>query len=354
MSVSNPRLARNNLDLLRLFFATVVCLVHSYQLSGYQALSVITTVFSSAVAVKAFFVISGFLIFMSYEKSDSLSSYLEKRLRRIYPAYFLVVVLCALTFFLVSALTPSAYFLSAEWWRYLLANLGFMNFVQPSLPGVFQGHIESAVNGALWTIKVEVMFYLSVPVFVLLFRRFSTLPVLLVFYLASVAYALLMQHLAVVTGRGIFEELARQLPGQISYFMAGAGLYYFFPFFERNVRYFAAFAVLVFLVGIVHPLVLLEPLALAILVAVFGFFFYTGNFGRYGDFSYGVYILHFPVVQLLIHAGAFQERPWLFLLAVVVITGAGAVLLWNLCEKRFLKRSSHYVEAQKKEPAAGS
>jgi peptidoglycan/LPS O-acetylase OafA/YrhL len=84
-------LPNNNFDLLRLLFAGMVCLVHAYQLSGQADLLWITRFCSSQIAVESFFVLSGFLIFMSYEKSSSLYSYFSKRIRRIYPAYFIVV-----------------------------------------------------------------------------------------------------------------------------------------------------------------------------------------------------------------------------------------------------------------------
>ncbi len=76
----------------------------------------------------------------------------------------------------------------------------FLNFVQPSLPGVFEANKLAAVNGALWTLKIEVMFYLSVPVFVFLFRKVSHLPMLALAYGASVAYAALMTAAAERTG----------------------------------------------------------------------------------------------------------------------------------------------------------
>ena len=77
----------------------------------------------------------------------------------------------------------------------------------------------------------------------------------------------------------------------------------------------------------------------------FGIFFYLGNFGRYGDFSYGFYILHFPVIQLFLYFGWLREAPWLYLLAVIFTTLIGAIGLWHAVEKRFLFRSSHYIAA---------
>lgn len=319
-------------------------MVHAYQLSGFQQLGWIVSMLSSTVAVKAFFVVSGFLIFMSFERSSSFVSYARKRIRRIYPAYFMVVMLCALFLVAVSSKNIQQYF-SFDWIKFVVANLAFLNFVQPTLPGVFESNKLAVVNGALWTLKIEVMFYITVPMFVFLFRRFSRLLILVLVYCLSVAYAALFVSVAERTGNSAYLELGRQLPGQLSYFMAGAALYYFLPFFERHIKYFLAIAALILTANIHYPLPLLEPFALAIVVVFFGLFLYLGNFGKYGDFSYGVYILHFPVIQLLLHAGWFNQSPRFFLVSVVLITITGAVTMWHFVEKRFLLRSSHYVAA---------
>lgn len=343
MPVSS-RLTRNNFDLLRVLFALTVCLVHAHVLSGYRELGWIQTVLSSDIAVQAFFVVSGFLIFMSYERSSSLRSYLDKRVRRIYPAYATIVLLCAFGLWTVSSLSIEDYF-SPAWLKYVGFNLAFLNFVQPSLPGVFEGHEFDAVNGALWTLKIEVMFYAAVPVLVYLFRRLGRLPVIAAVYFLSLGYAAVMNWQAQRTGAGIWLELGRQLPGQLSYFMAGAFIYYFLPLFERRVGYFVAFAAAVFVARGYVPTAVFEPLALAILVAFFGLYQYAGNFGKYGDFSYGIYIIHFPLIQIALHFGVFSAQPWLYLIFVVSATLFGAMLMWHLVEKRFLLRNNHYVAA---------
>lgn len=347
MSAGNPRLGANNFDLLRLVFATIVCVVHFCELSGYQELFFLKGYLSSKMAVDAFFVISGFLVFMSHERSSSLLSYSEKRLRRIYPAYFTIIMTCAALLSLVSSLSFSQYFLSAGFWRYVLSNLVFMNFLAPALPGVFEGNIMSAVNGALWTIKIEVAFYFMVPVLALLMKKLKPAFVLAAIYVLSFLYAWLMLYLAVQTGKGYYVELAKQLPGQLCYFIMGVGLYYYLDFFERHVAWFVSAAVLALSVGWLWPVGFLEPAALGVLVIFFGLFFFVGNFGRYGDFSYGVYIVHFPVIQLYLHFGLFSSQPWLQLALVLGTVGVGGVLMWHLCEKRFLRRESHYREAAK-------
>ena len=344
MQHDSPRLRANNFDLLRLLFAGTVCLVHVQGLSGFSELEPITRVLSAGMAVKAFFVVSGFLIFMSFERSSSLRAYALKRVRRIYPAYFAVVMLCAIGLVAVSSVNVEDYFSSA-WVKYVVSNLLFLNFLHPTLPGVFEGNKIPEVNGALWTLKIEVMFYLSVPLFVILFRRFSHFSVILVTYCASVAHLMLMTSIAESTGSEMYLRLGRQLPGQLSYFMAGAFFYYFLPLFERRCIHFLVAAVIALAINFRYPMPLLEPFALATLVAFFGLFLHVGNFGKYGDFSYGVYILHVPIIQLLLVSGRFSESPWGLLATAVFMTAICAVAMWHLVEKRFLFRSSHYIVA---------
>jgi len=87
---------------------------------------------------------------MSFENSRSVGEYLSKRLRLIYPGYATVIVLCALLGSLISRLPIREYF-SYEWIKYLFSNLILLNFLHPSLPGVFENNPLNLVNASLWT-----------------------------------------------------------------------------------------------------------------------------------------------------------------------------------------------------------
>lgn len=334
----------NNFDLLRFLLASVVFLVHAHVLSGKPQLAFLAEYLSSDYAVKAFFVVSGFLIFQSHDRSRSLRDYFGKRVRRIYPAYFAIVLICAGGGMAVTTLPLDEYF-SGGLAAYLVANLSFLNFLAPDLPGVFKDNIFQAANGALWTIKIEVMFYLLVPVIAYLFRRIGTIPVLFALYAASVAYWFVLSDIADRSGAEFYRMLARQLPGQLSYFMVGALLLYYGDRFRRWLPVAAAIAVpvLALRLPVIHPV--LEPLLLGCLIIYFAKGIgYLGNFGRYGDFSYGIYIIHFPVVQLLVAWGLFSN-PGLGLACSALAVLIGALLSWHIVEKPFLNRSSHYVVA---------
>ena len=78
------------------------------------------------------------------------------------------------------------------------------------------------------------------------------------------------------------------------------------------------------------------------MVFVFGFWRYFGNFSKYGDFSYGVYIVHWPILQTLIVFGLARFNAVIFLLVSLSLISLAASLMWHLVESRFLASSSHY------------
>lgn len=333
----------NNFDFLRFLFAVIVFLVHSYALSAAEGPGQLSTLLSSAIAVKSFFVVSGYLIFMSYENTTDINRYFTKRLRRIYPAYFSIILICTLLGSVFSTYSFSDYW-SLSVLKYICANLVFLNFLQPNLPGLFEGNTFQAVNGALWTLKIEVMFYLFVPFAVMAFRRFGRLRVLFLLYIASVVYSLIVLEIARRTGVGAFLELQRQLPGQLTYFIAGATGYYYFEYLSKRAVWLVVLALVAFALSAWLPWLAVEPLAIGILVVYFACIFpYLGNFGKYGDFSYGIYIVHFPILQIFVSYGLFKSSPWMALCLSGLLILTVAVFFWNFIEKPFLRKSSHYV-----------
>ncbi|HEX6828166.1 MAG TPA: acyltransferase [Burkholderiales bacterium] len=347
-SVHAPRDA-NNFDLIRFVLAVVVFLFHAGGLTGRPELAPLSRLISAEFAVQAFFVVSGYLIFMSYERSGTLGQYFERRVRRIYPAYAFVVLACAAGGLALTRLPAGDYLASPGLLRYLGWNLVFLNFLQPTLPGVFEANPLTVVNGALWTLKVEVSFYLSVPVLAWLFRRLPRPACIAALYLLSVAFTLGLRELA--GNAALLDKLQYQLPGQLTYFLAGAMFYYYPP--GRRLALGLAVAALPLLL-LEGPLqVLLRPLAVGAVVHYLALGMpYLGNFGRHGDFSYGVYILHFPILQALVALGAFGASAWTGMALALVLVPVAAWISWRWIEKPFLRRASHYVAAEDAPPEA--
>ena len=142
------------------------------QLSGAREFDLIRFVMNSEVAVQGFFILSGYLVFGSYDRLGDTATFYRRRFLRIYPAYVAAVLL-----FLALGIGQALAFGRSVAWSevplYLAANLSTLNFLHPTVGGVFAGNTVEHLNGALWSIKVELMFYLLVPLLFWLATRLS-------------------------------------------------------------------------------------------------------------------------------------------------------------------------------------
>jgi peptidoglycan/LPS O-acetylase OafA/YrhL len=319
---------RNNFDVIRLLLAFSVFLSHSYPISGNPSLQTLSVWANSAIAVQGFFVISGFLIFMSYDRAASLRDYFAKRALRIYPAYFAVVMICALAGAVLSILPIQDYL--SDVWVYLAVNLTFLNYLHPTLAGVFTENPIPVINGALWTIKVEAMFYLSVPILSFLFKYVPKLPAIAALYILGLLFRTLCN-------RSGHTSLAVQLPGQIQFFLSGALLYFYQAQFLRYANRLILPALVVAGVELYLGWVMLLPLSIGIVVIYSALCMPIFNRLRpKWDLSYGFYIWHFPILQSATLLGWFAN-PIVGLVASGVVTAGAACLSWLGVERRFLK-----------------
>lgn len=338
----------NNFDLIRLLLAIAVFLFHTAELSQNSSFELFKRWINPAVAVHSFFIVSGFLIFMSYEKSSSLKSYFNKRFRRIAPAYFTVVLLMFFSLSLLSDLSITNYFTSPKSWYFLLSNLSTLNFLHPTLPGLFENNFLATVNGSLWTIKVELMFYLSVPLIAYFYRYFKPNTLLIVLFIFSSIYYTLLGAWAAHYESTLLQTLQHQLPGEMLFFSAGALLYYNFKLFKiyQHLLLFVAFVI--FLLPTTALSYALQAIALSIIIIYLGTSLpYLGHVGKHGDLSYGIYIWHFPLIQIFIALELFSNTPWLSFSLLTFLVFTMAWLSWHLVEKPFLSQKSHYVQEEK-------
>lgn len=338
--------AFNNFDLVRTFFALMVVFSHLYALSLIQEIAWFIPAFHGDFAIKGFFTISGYLVMRSFIYSKNNSDFFKKRFMRIYPAYFTIIMFCLLIGFLFS--TKRLEFLkSADTLKYILANLSFLNTLHPGLPGVFESNPLQALNGSLWTIKEEICLYCCIPFMYVLFKKWNTVFVMLGLVLLSLSWLYFFNK--IYTGAHA-TEMARQAPGQLSYFAIGA-----FLFINDRVFKYLYLYVLVF--ALAYFLFLNEPIKY-----LFEPFFYSSltiylctqafknlHFARFGDLAFGIYLYHFPIIQALIWTHVFSENIYLGIALTLIFTISLALMSWHCVEKRFLRKNSHYIKASQKQ-----
>ena len=335
---SREMLKRGNcFDVIRYYLAFVVVFAHFSVLTGANNFNWIT---NSGEAVSGFFTLSGFLVFYSFIRNPSLKKYALKRVRRIFPPYFFIVALCVIAGAFLTILSPGEYFSSTMLYKYIVANCSFLNFIEPSLPGVFVDNVMSAVNGSLWTMKVELMLYASVPIVYFFFKRFNKLAVLVAIFALSIGYREIFLYLYEVKGNTVYEMLARQVGAQLVYFYSGTAILLYFEHFQRYVKYLLP-AALILYVGryYVDSLQFAAPFSFAILIIGIAYNVkFLNIFSRFDNVSYGVYLFHFPVIQTIVHFRLHEYSYALALLMAIFGTVALACLSWKFIEKPILNR----------------
>ncbi len=164
------------LDGLRALAVLAVVSLHSYQFANAPHVPVLGTLVDNLLAsstwgVPLFFVLSGFLLSRPWFAAElsggnrpALGSFFLRRAARIAPAYYLsLVVLVAL---LVPSHVVSPANVSGAWGAgNLLVHLTLLAHLVPWTSTHF-----ATAGGVYWTLTLEVLFYLSLPVFVRLFR----------------------------------------------------------------------------------------------------------------------------------------------------------------------------------------
>jgi peptidoglycan/LPS O-acetylase OafA/YrhL len=323
----------NNFDVLRLAAATLVILSHSWALTGSVVDPVVALtggrLYAGELGVWIFFAMSGYLVTDSYCKRRSLFAFLEARALRIYPAFFVAIVLGIVVGALVTTLPLRAYFGDADTWRYLYRNLLFE--LRYELPGVFAANpFPRAVNGSIWTLPGEAMMYLLVAALgvatLLWHRRVCG------FVLAALIATIAAEPL-IVTGLPRIGSPLYALP-VVSFLLGMLMLLYR----DRVVLHAAIAVALVALVLIAAPHVRTAvPLYACVAGAYITFYLAFHRVRvrlpeRVGDVSYGLYVYAFPTQQFVVWLVP-AIGPWSLFAVAFPATFALAWLSWHFVER---------------------
>jgi len=338
----------NNFDLLRLLAALQVAVVHSIGFlkpTGYFA-RLLDAGLDRFPGVPIFFVISGVLISKSYERSDSLRDYIRNRCLRIFPALWvcLVASVAVILAFGVGSLGPITTPAWLLWWAEQMSI--FQNF-----QAAFLKPLSTGLNGSLWTIPVELEFYIVLPALygILRLRRRPGNMRLLAIALASLALQLLIvnSHRSVVHVKA-YSLLGITVAPYLWMFLVGVSI-------QRNwstvrgwlfgrAHWWGLGYLMLCAAGrwlhvdtggnYMNPVYLL-PLAGLIVSLAMSAPQLSDRVLRHHDVSYGLYLYHMLVVHLLAVLAA--PSGWAPIAAAIIVSLGLAALSWTLVEKPYLR-----------------
>ena len=333
--------ALNNFDAIRAIAAASVLVSHAYPLSYgdmareplYRLTGGRMTLGATAVAV--FFTISGYLITRSFLQGGrtfkNVARFVRARVLRILPALIVTLILLAL---LIGPLFTTQglhdYFHDPKVFRFILVNASFVTF-HDGLPGVFTNNpYPGAVDGSLWTLRHEVRCYAIV-------LMLGVLGLLRTGVLALAATACLVW---------LFEG-GDEVAFYFACFFAGAFLFVVRPPLDGRI---AAACLIVLLVstyfgssGIIWPILG----GYAVLWLALSPSAPMPRLAKHGDFSYGIYILAFPVQQIVAQTLAERGTWYLNVLISAPITLALAAASWFLIERPALALKTAFQKGSK-------
>ncbi|MEK7545225.1 MAG: acyltransferase [Patescibacteria group bacterium] len=338
--------SENNFDFLRFLLASFVIITHSYALLGTPENDLLMQISGgqvrfSTLAVRGFFVISGYLIFLSLERSSSVWNFLKKRVLRIMPglvAMTFVVILFSAFFLTKESVT--AFLFSRETFVYAAKNILMFFGINPPLHDVFVSNpVPAITNGSLWTLSYEALFYLILAGFFFV-KRSWRMPVFVGLWISLYVARLWWTPSLVLFPYTSFE--AYHLIDFGLYFLAGAILSHFVERMKSNFGIIFCGALLVMiLAGAVHLYGALQYIALPVAVISLAWISLPplNRWGNFGDFSYGIYIYAFFVQQVLVYFFPSMSLG-LFMTLSFVGSWACGILSWYLVERWTIRSRS--------------
>lgn len=321
----------NNFDAIRIVAAAMVLVSHHFALTGQIEPSFFGVHSAGGMAVAIFFIISGYLVTISWWRDPNLWRFALRRFLRIWPALTAVVVF--------TAYGLGAWVTQLPTWDYLTHG-ATANYLQTLwmrihyvLPGVFDHNpYPHGVNGSLWTIPYEVRCYIVLGLAGLL-GLLKYRPVLLLCIAVYMAWFFSRSN-ADLTGT---VHYGRELS---AFFLAGACLSALESCWRRRPMLWMS------VIGVACALSWFADWRhTAVLIGLPFVVLYIGTkttpfihrAGRWGDPSYGIYLFAFPVQQTVLlytwPGAGFAGTLCLAALITLVLAYAS----WHLLEKQALK-----------------
>lgn len=292
----------NNFTAMRIVFAMMVILAHAIiipQGLPYVGQWQLTADFLVNCALDGFFILSGYMITASAMKATSVTGYAASRFFRIYPGLIASVIFVMVATMFFTSLPAGEYWTSLQTWLFPVKLLTQAD-PMAGLPGAFEGlPTAHRANAPLWTIRFELMAYVGVGL-LLAMGLYRHKALVLFWALAACAGGVaVIQFGYAGPGDDTINTLSRFAPA----FMIGAA----FHAGREHIRLSPAFIALTLAAALAssHLAIggVMQDVFLAALFIWLGHLHIPGRVGeavrKVEDVSYGIYILHWPVGQML-------------------------------------------------------
>ncbi|WP_405317075.1 acyltransferase family protein [Faecalibacillus faecis] len=327
----------NNLSFLKFIAACLVIYSHSFALSlGRGNLDFLDTISKGSLsfggfAVAIFFFSSGFFITKSIIKRGG-SNYIKTRIARIFPPLIVTVALTVIIFGLFFSSLSFFDFIFNK--QTLLYCLNMILIPVHMLPGVFSNNVYgSYINGALWTLPVEFACYIAVYVlYKLSWLNEKKYKIISVFVFISY-FCLTFIKLP------IFETLLRYSQPAYVFFMGS-----YFYLLRNKIKISSK----ILMISILCFLLLITigygkiatVFCLPYILLYYSFYLKQCEslLAKLGDISYEIYLVGFPIQQMIVSLFGGNMRPYMNLMFALPISIILAFIVHGILDISFYKK----------------
>lgn len=313
----------NSLNTVRLLAALQVFYGHAVVHMKLPSNAIISSVFSIFQGVPIFFIMSGFLIWNSLDRTPDLKSYLKKRVLRLYPELWCAVLL--------SVLSIVVLYDGFRIGELILFTLGQATLLQFWTPNSLRGFGCGTPNGCLASIFMIVQFYIVVWPLKRKIKPGKTMWGILL--TLGLALNMLSPVFSKILPSLVYKLWDISLLPYFWLFILGAFVSeYFEKFVPIMKKYWFIGLVLLLLQTVVHIDIPGEYGVIKSLLQCFtwiGFAYALPNMNIKRDISYGIFLYHMVVINAFIQLGYVGS--WIYLEVVMVIVISIAILSNALC-----------------------
>ncbi len=334
----------DNFRFIRFITALAVCgthclwVVYGLTLPDTSQIGFLTMV--SGCGVCLFFAMSGYLIAGSLSERPGVLRFTLARILRLCPMLFVVSLLTAFVLGpLVSIESVASYYGDWRVWAYV--PLTTLTMPDVTLPGVFVNVPDPhEVNVSIWTLRYEILAYIGITI-------------------VSVLGLLTRQSYGYVAGLGLIVYAA------LNY---GTDLRSTFPFFDHSLRWglafmfgsvlyvyrdiipfmFAGVVAIIGLAYLTNDHFLMEPVRIAAIAytTVWAANFrlpLVARFNSSGDYSYGLFVFHWPIAQttIMLHPAIRYSELVMIAIPLALIC---AVFSWHVIEQPLISKASEWAK----------
>jgi peptidoglycan/LPS O-acetylase OafA/YrhL len=318
--MAQPQTSQNYFGFLRLLLAITVMISHLFILSGNPSIAYLTKsdfgIDLGSIAVGGFFTISGFLLTGSILVSRK-KQFVINRIFRIFPAYFFLLFITSIAILIFSAtdcypICRNEEFRITSSLSYFYKNIFLLQF-QKNIDGLLISNpFPNVINGSLWSLAPEFFCYTTLFFLFLTFgSRLGSLRKLMhIFIIVVVAISLvivlsedLRSGLTSLLGNKLAESL-RMLSALSSFFL-GMSLRIGKNSYRQLLQKRALFLLsLLFCCSVyTSSYFFIGSIFFGMLIILLGNSDSQSSLSKIGtkqDFSYGIYLYHFPIIQFLV------------------------------------------------------